>query len=74
MHKRNYKREYEIYHSTLKQKVRRAGRNAGRRKMLKLGKVRKYSNSDVDHRDHNTKNNKLSNLRVLPKWKNRSIK
>lgn len=72
--KRNYKREYKKYHSLPKQKSRRAGRNAARRIMLKLGRVRKYSSSDVDHRDHNTWHNNLGNLRVLPKWKNRSKK
>ena len=72
--KRNYKREYKLFHSLPREKIRRAGRNNARRKMLRLRKVKKYSNSDVDHRDHNTKNNRLSNLRVLPKWINRSRK
>jgi hypothetical protein len=72
--KRNYKREYRIFHSKPKEKIRRAGRNNARRKMLRLGKVRKYSSSDVDHKDHNTWHNGLGNLRVLPKSKNRSIK
>lgn len=74
MKKRNYRREYKRYQSLPVQKVRRAGRNAARRKMIKLGKVRKYSNSDVDHKNHKTWDNRLNNLRVLPKWKNRSIK
>lgn len=72
--KRNYKREYKKYHSLPKQKYRRAGRNAARRKMLALGKVRKYSNSDIDHKNHNTWDNRLNNLKVIPKWKNRSKK
>ena len=44
--------------------------------MLKLGRVKKYSKNggDIHHRDHNTKNNKLSNLKVMSKHKNRSIK
>ena len=73
-HKRNYKREYRLYQSLPVQKRRRAGRNNARRLMLRLGKVRKYSNSDVDHRDKNPWHNNLGNLRVLPKSKNRSIK
>lgn len=71
---RNYKREYKMYQSLPKQKHRRAGRNNARRKMLALGRVRKYSSSDVDHKDHNPWHNNLGNLRVLPKWKNRSMK
>lgn len=71
---RDYKREYQIFHSKPKQLKRRAGRNNARRKMLRLGKVRKYSSSDIDHLDHNTWHNKLSNLRVIHKSKNRSKK
>jgi hypothetical protein len=72
--KRDYKREYKIFHSLQKEKIRRAGRNNARRKMLALGKVRKYSNSDVDHKNHKTWDNRLNNLRVIHKSKNRSIK
>jgi hypothetical protein len=72
--KRNYKHEYKVFHSLPKQKIRRAGRNHARRKMLKLGRVRKGSNSDIDHKNHNTLDNRLNNLRVIPKSKNRSIK
>jgi len=72
--KRNYKREYKTFHSLPKQKYRRAGRNHARRIMLKLGRVRKYSSSDIDHRDHNTWHNNLGNLRVLPRSVNRSKK
>jgi len=71
---RDYKREYKIYHSLPKEKIRRAGRNNARRKMLALGKVRKYSNSDVDHKNHCTWDNRLNNLRVIHKSKNRSMK
>jgi hypothetical protein len=72
--KRDYKREYKIYHSLLKEKIRRAGRNNARRKMLALGKVRKYSNSDVHHVNHRTWSNDLRNLKVIHKSKNRSMK
>jgi len=71
---RNYKREYKLFHSQPIQKKRRAGRNHARRIMLKLGKVRKYSASDVDHKNHNTLDNRLKNLRVVNKCKNRSMK
>jgi len=68
---RNYKKEYENYHSSEEQKKDRAGRN-GARRMLK----KKYGNSllgkDVDHKDRNPRNNSMSNLRVQSKSANRS--
>ncbi len=69
---RDYKREYETYHSKPEQKKRRAGRNAARRKMAAAGKVRKGDGKDVDHKDRNPKNNSKGNLRVQSKSKNRS--
>ena len=70
---RDYKKEYK-YHGTPKQKKRRAGRNAARRKMTKLGRVRKGDGRDVDHKDRNTRNNSTKNLRVMSKSRNRSRK
>ena len=68
---RNYKLEYDNYHSTTKQKKNRAGRNGARRIMKK-----KFGNSilgrDVDHKDRNPRNNSKSNLRVRSKSSNRS--
>ena len=74
--KRDYKREYKIFHSLPEEKKRRAGRNAARRKMLKLGKVKKHAQNggDIHHKNHNPWSNELSNLKVIPKSKNRSIK
>jgi len=72
--KRDYKREYKIFHSLPKEKIRRAGRNNARRKMLAMGKVRKYSSMDINHKNKNTLDNRLSNLEVMSKHKNRSIK
>ena len=68
---RNYKSEYENYHSKPKQKKRRAGRNGARAIMKKkIG----YSllGRDVDHKDRNPNNNSISNLRVQSKSTNRS--
>jgi len=62
------------YQSTETQKERRAGRNAARAKLAKAGLVSKGDGKDVDHKNHNTTNNARSNLRVLSKSKNRSIK
>lgn len=50
---------------------RRAQRNATRAKMAKLGLVRKGDGKDVDHKDHNTKNQSRSNLRVQSASENR---
>jgi hypothetical protein len=70
--RRNYAREYAMYHSSPKQKKRRAQRNAARRKMMKAGKVHKGDGKDVDHKDMNTSHNSISNLRVQSKHKNRA--
>jgi len=71
---RNYRKEYDNYHSKPKQKKRRAGRNAARRKMSAAGKVKKGDGKDVHHKDRNPKNNKRKNLSVLSKSKNRSFR
>ena len=70
---RNYSREYGQYHDTPKQKKRRAQRNTARRKMTKLGRVKKGDNKDVHHKDRNTANNKRSNLKVASRRKNRKV-
>jgi len=68
---RDYKKEYDNYHSSAEQKKDRAGRN-GARRMLK----KKYGSSllgkDVDHKDRNPRNNNMSNLRLQSKSENRS--
>jgi hypothetical protein len=68
---RDYKSEYNNYHSKPEQKKNRAGRNGARRIMKK-----KYGNSilgrDVDHKDRNPTNNSKGNLRLQSKSSNRS--
>jgi hypothetical protein len=59
------------YNSKPEQKKRRAQRNAARRKLMRMGKVRKGDGKDIDHKDHNTGNNSLSNLQVQDKHVNR---
>ena len=71
---RNYRKEYDEYHSKPKQKKNRAGRNAARRKMSEAGKVKKGDGKDVHHKDRNPKNNKTNNLKVVSKSKNRSVR
>lgn len=71
---RDYKKEYQKYQGTPEQIKRRAGRNRARRLMIKEGKVHKGDGKDVDHKNHNTLDNRKSNLRIMSKHKNRSIK
>jgi hypothetical protein len=71
---RNYKKEYENYHSSPKQKKNRAARNAARAKMLKSGKVKKGDGNDVTHRNGNPRDNSEKNLGVLKASKNRSYR
>jgi len=69
---RDYRREYDSYHSKPKQKKRRAQRNTARSKMQKLGRVSKGDGKDVHHRDSDTANNSRSNLSVRSRSSNRS--
>ncbi len=71
--KRDYAKEYADYHATKEQKERRAMRNQVRRKLLREGKVQKGDDKDVDHKDHNPRNNSASNVRVVPRSVNRSL-
>jgi|TARA_R100001126_G_scaffold804_1_gene889 hypothetical protein len=71
---RDYKREYEQYHSKPDQKKRRAGRNRARRIMTMLKRVKKGDGKDVHHKDGNPTNNSKKNLRVESKKTNRSRK
>lgn len=72
---RNYRSEYDNYHSSPEQKKKRAERNAARRKMEKAGKVSKGDGMDVHHTKPLAKggNNKNSGLKAVPKSKNRSF-
>ena len=69
--KRDYKKEYEEYHSKTEQKKNRAGRNTARRRAVAAGKVKKGSTKDVHHKDGNPRNNKSSNVSVVSRKKNR---
>lgn len=73
MAERNYKEEYERYHSKPEQKKNRAQRNAARREMEDKGRVHKGDGKDVDHKRaiSNGGSNADSNLRVQSKSKNR---
>jgi 5-methylcytosine-specific restriction endonuclease McrA len=72
---RDYKREYELYHSKPEQKKNRAKRNNARRRLQRAGRVRKGDGKDVDHKNPISKGggNGDSNLRVVKKNNNRSF-
>lgn len=69
---RNYRAEYDNYQGTDDQKKRRAVRNAARRKLMASGRVRKGDGKDVHH--VSGLHNAASNLRVMSKSANRSMK
>ena len=52
---RNYRKEYDNYQGTAKQKKARARRNAVRRLFERLGKVRKGDGKDVSHKGNRLK-------------------
>ena len=62
---RNYEKEYANYHSSPKQKARRAARNKARRQMVKAGRASIGDGKDVAHLDNNPLNNNAGNLTFL---------
>jgi hypothetical protein len=68
MSMRNYKKEYENYHSRPEQKVRRAARNAARRCLKDKTGIK---GKDVHHKDNNPLNNDKSNLSIVTQNYNR---
>lgn len=71
---RDYKSEYDNYHSSEKAKKQRARNNKARRLMEREGKVSKGDGKDVAHKNDKTNDNRLSNLAVQSPSKNRSFK
>ena len=69
---RDYKKEYQEYHSKPEQRANRSKRVLARRKLEKEGRVSKGDGKDVDHKDGNAQNNSTSNLRVMNRHLNRS--
>ena len=64
---RNYRKEYDNYHSTPEQKKKRSSRN-------KANRIKGVKGKDVDHKDGNPMNNSKNNLTVKDKSNNRSFK
>lgn len=73
---RNYRKEYDNYQGSEEQKKKRAARNKARRQLEREGKVSKGDGKDVDHKKPLAKggSNARSNLKAVPKSKNRSFK
>jgi len=71
---RDYKKEYIKYQGKKSQISNRSKRVLARRKLEKLGRVKKGDGKDVDHSDGNPQNNSVSNLKVTSKSHNRSKK
>jgi hypothetical protein len=71
MTKRDYSSEYKATHGTEKGKKDRAARNKARRQLEKAGRVSKGDGKEVDHKNHNPRDNRPSNLRVVDKKTNR---
>ena len=63
---RNYRKEYDNYHSRPEQKIRRAARNAARAKFKDAD-----PNKDVHHKDNNPLNNDRNNLSLVTQHYNR---
>jgi len=73
--KRDYKTEYNKYHSKEESKSDRAARNKGRRILQSAGLVHKGDGKDVDHKQPLSKggSDERPNLRVKSKSSNRSF-
>jgi len=69
--KRNYRKEYDNYHSKPAQKKRRGSRNKARAIAEKQGRVSKGDGKDVHHASGNPMNN--SSLTIKSKSANRSF-
>ena len=68
----NYTSEYKKYQKKQVQKKNRASRNAARNLLMKSGRVKKGDGKDVAHKNGNPRDNRLKNLAVVRKSKNRS--
>lgn len=69
---RNYRKEYDNYHSKPEQRKKNAARLRARRLMVKKGKAKKFDKKDVHHKDNNPLNNDSKNLSVTTQKYNRT--
>ena len=73
--KRDYKREYEEYHSKPEQRENRSKRTVARREANESGVTHKGDGKDLDHKRPLSKggSNEKSNLRAVSRSENRSF-
>lgn len=69
---RNYRKEYDATQGTEKGKKDRAARNAARNAAEKAGRVSKGDGKEIDHINHNPRDNSPSNIRVVSQKINRT--
>ena len=72
--RRNYRKEYDEYHGSKEQKLRRADRNRANRKAKKEGRIREGDGREVHHVGSN-RTGRLRNVRtkVISRAKNRRM-
>lgn len=70
---RNFREEYDQYHSSEEQKKNRAARNKARREAVKDGRIEKGSPKEIDHKKPLSKGGSDSkkNTRVVSRTENR---
>ena len=68
---RNYRSEYDNYHSKPEQREKNAARLRARRLMIKNGKAARGDGKDVHHKDNDPLNNEEDNLKVTDRSWNR---
>ena len=71
---RDYKKEYQEYHSKPEQIKRRAARVKARRYKEKNGDAKKGDGKDVDHANGNPLDNRPENLKMRDRSENRGDK
>lgn len=73
--KRNYKLEYELYHSRPEQRKNRSERTIARNEAIKDGRVHRGDGKDIDHIKPISKGGSTSrsNTRVVSQSSNRSF-
>lgn len=72
---RNYKKEYQAYHSRPEQRANRSKRTVARNQAIKEGRVSRGDSKDLDHKQPLSKggSNAKSNTRVTSASSNRSF-
>ena len=68
---RNYRLEYDNYHSRPDQVERRSARNSARRIVSKKSTEEELEGKDVHHKDNNPLNNDKKNLSIVTQHYNR---